>query len=149
MRRVSALTCLLAACGGDDADLLASLDGAWAGTFATDAGDFPATAEFAWDDEAELLTGEIAVEEAPATPHTYAVRRWETVKDTAYLELTDVTDGTRGLDVSGLVEGSFAGDTTLRYPCDGITCGWQGTFDLQPSTAAPSTPTATTPPATP
>src|SRR5688500_14413032 len=118
MRRALVVpVCLVAACGGDDDALLASLTGAWSGSFVTDVGTFPVAAEFAWDDAGEVLTGEVTVEEVPTAPNAYAVRRWQTVKDVAYLELTDVADGTRGLDVSGTVATTFSGDTTLRYPC--------------------------------
>ena len=137
MRRMWWVPLSLAGCAGDEDALLGSLAGSWSGAFDTDAGAFPVTAEFDWDKAKAILTGEVDVEEAPGAPQVYAVRRWSTIKDVAYLELTDVTDGTRGLDVSGSVDKTFSGETTLRYTCGADTCGWQGTFDLTPTAGDP------------
>lgn len=145
MRRIGPFLLVLAACGGSDDRLFAGLTGSWAGSFSTDAGAFPVTATFDWDEGDELLTGTVLVEETPGAPNAYAVRRWSAIDDVAYLELTDVADGTRGLDVNGAVDGTFSGDATLRYPCGAETCGWVGTFELQ-SVAEPLDTGTTAPP---
>jgi hypothetical protein len=141
---------LLAACSHKEDKVLSELDGWWAGQASPDTGPYGATAHFDWD--GELLTGEVVVTEPDAT-HTYAVRRWDVFDgDTIDLNLTDLTDGTRGLQLTGSVKGSYSGKATVRYPCPEGTCGWEGPFDLAaaaPTTggsgATPTSPTGTTP----
>jgi hypothetical protein len=53
----------LAACHPEPPSLLPHLDGRWEGWVQTDAGGSEASADLRWDDEEEVLTGEIVVQE--------------------------------------------------------------------------------------
>lgn len=134
--RVSFLPIVLASCGGrKEAELLASLAGSWSGTVTTDTAAVPATAEFAWDDKDELLTGLVTLQEpAPEPLRTYAVRRWDVISGEAWLDLTDVTDGTRALQLDeGVVDREYSGSAVVRYPCgESAPCGYTGAFRLAP-----------------
>lgn len=131
----------LAGCGGDD-ELLQQLDGTWIGTVTVDPAPIGLAADFAWVD---FLEGELVVDD-PGAPHTYAIRRSEALKDEVFLELTDVADATRGLDLDGTVDGaSFTGTLSMTYPCDGQTCGYEGPFSLARGAGATTPTTPATP----
>lgn len=124
---------LAGGCGGGD-ELLASLDGAWSGSVTVQPAPIGMAADFAWGD---FLSGEVVVSD-PGLPHTYAIRRAVELKGEVFLELTDLGDATRGLDLDGTVEGdTFSGALSMTYPCDGGTCGYEGPFTL--TRAAPAT----------
>lgn len=117
-----------AACGGGGDDV-GKLDGGWTGTIDASGATYTASGSFTYDKEADLLSGELTVSDADP-PHTYAIRRSEEISGVLYLELTDITDGTRGLDLDGELKKDFNGTATLRYPCPEGTCGYEGPFSL-------------------
>lgn len=129
MLRIGLMTVLIAGCGGEDTTLLQALDGAWEGTVTVDPAIYAASALFTWDDANQLLSGEMEVAE-PGLAHLYAIRRSSVVSNTVSLELTDATDGTRGLALDGTVGATFEGNATLRYPCPAGTCGYVGVLRL-------------------
>ncbi|MEQ1566387.1 MAG: hypothetical protein ABMA64_12170, partial [Myxococcota bacterium] len=135
----------LAAGCADDAKYLEKLDGTWAGTVTVIGGPFEIHGGFDFDDETEILLGEVTVGETEGS-HTYAVRRWEVIKDVTYLEMTDLLDGTRGLDLNVTVAGELSGDATVRYPCQGGPCGWEGTVTMQSALPTGGTGATPTPP---
>ena len=147
MRGCPLLLLGLAGCGGGgDDDVLASLAGTWNGSITVSGTAIPATAELTWSND--LLTGEVVVQDPPPeVPHTYAVRRWDVIRGEAWLDLTDVLDGTRALELdAGTADGlQYAGDAVVRYPCGQTApCGYTGTFtfaavpgDTAPPAATP------------
>lgn len=109
-----------------DPSALAVLAGAWDGE--TDAG-WAMSAEFAYDEPSGLLTGQVTIEEADET-HAYAVRR-SRGGASLHVDLTEVVDPTRGLELDGALLGAqFVGDAEVRTPCAEGTCGWVGAFTL-------------------
>lgn len=139
MLRVGLITALFAGCSGnEDTTLLVALDGSWDGTVTVEPAIYPASGLFTWDEEKQLLSGQLEVIE-PDLPHTYAIRRSTVGTDEVTLELTDATDGTRGLRLIGTVAGTFDGSATLRYPCDAGTCGYVGVLALTKGLGTPST----------
>lgn len=144
MLRLGLMAALLAGCGGSkDTTLLQALDGSWVGSVTVDPAIYAASAVFTWDEGKQLLSGQLQIDE-PGSPHVYAIRRSRVTSNTVDLELTDATDGTRGLRLDGTVGESFAGNATLRYPCDQGTCGYEGILALTKGAASLGTPTGDT-----
>jgi hypothetical protein len=139
MLRKLALVMFAGCAGGDDSVLLSQLDGSWDGTVFVAPDEYVASALFIWDDTQQLVSGTVDVAEIEG-PHSYAVRRWSVTNDIVGLELTDVTDGTRGLHLSGTVGATFDGDATVRYPCDVGTCGYVGVISLTKGATTLGTP---------
>ncbi|MEQ1500936.1 MAG: hypothetical protein ABMB14_01835 [Myxococcota bacterium] len=133
---------LVAACSASEDDtLLAALDGTWSGGVVVGSGGpYKVDGTFAWD--GTLLTGELVIDETSGTPpvadtHTYAVRRWTTDTE-VHLDMTDVLDGTRGLDVDAVVGNKLEGEATVRYSCDAGTCGYEGEISMIKGTSTTS-----------
>lgn len=109
------------------------LAGAWDGAVNVDGAAWPLSADLAETDG--VLTGTVTVDE-PDALHVYAVRR----ATGADLDLTDVADPTRGLELDGDTDGAaYTGDAEVRFACDAGTCGWAGTFSLTLRTPPAST----------
>jgi hypothetical protein len=116
-------------CGGSDDKVVAELAGGWSGSVETANGPVPVVGALAFDEDAGLLTGTFELAD-PGQSHTYAVRRWDVSRGVVYLDLTDVTQATRGLDLDGEVAADFSGAATVSYPCETGTCGYEGDFLL-------------------
>lgn len=129
-------------CGSSKA--MEDFAGGWNGTIVGPGVNVTIGGEATWDAEGKILSGQFLVADpAPDVPHTYAIRRSEVTSGTLILELTDVLDGTRGLNMSGELEGdAFNGEATVRYPgdvtiCPSGTCGYMGVLALTRGTPPP------------